>query len=203
MKSTRIFRCRLSLLLTAIFLLLGRPFLQAQVDSLRISTPIVHGKISLSNPIALVHKVRIKLEYRENQGGLVIGGSVNYFSPNENFGYQAFIEGRYYFKNTLKTPFAYGKFGYGNSTIMDFGLNTSGPYDYAFAGAGIGFSGNLGKRFFHEFNIGAKYCMGTNDFNQMYTNSFFYLIGAGTMIDCNYHIGLYLNPTYPSASYIK
>lgn len=171
---------------------------KGQYETEAKNTDFILSKLSISNPIALVHKTRLKLEFRQNQGGLVFGASINYITSSDNFGYQGFIEGRYYLANTLRSPFFYGKFGYGNSTVVDFDLDVEGPYDFAFVGGGFGMSRNLGKRFFHEFNVGAKYCFGAPDFNDAYMNSFFSWVGAGSLIDCNYHLGFYLNkPTIP------
>ena len=165
------------------------------------SHPLNH-KVSISNPLGAMAKVRMRYEIKGEKNGLLIAGSVNYFAIDNSLidstqqktkaGWQIYAEGRRYIEPN-KGVFFYGKLGKGQSAMYEYNLNYHGYYTYQFFGGGLGVSQNISRRFFYEINVGAKYVYGDNDFKANYQSSASNLIGVMSNFDINAHIGVYIN----------
>jgi hypothetical protein len=158
-------------------------------------------KVSLSNPLSAMAKVRMRYEIQRHNTGLLVAGSVNYFAIDNSgldstqhktkVGWQVYLEGRQYL-DERRSSFIYGKLGKGQSTMYDYSMNHHGYYTYSLVGGGYGRCIKMSPRFFFEFNVGAKYCFGNNEFTRDYRESAS-LVGAMSIIDLNMHLGLYLS----------
>jgi hypothetical protein len=183
-------------------LMFGYQWRNSSTKEKKVNSHPLNHKVSISNPVGAVAKVRLRYEIQGVKKGLLIGGSINYFAIDNSLidstqqktkaGWQLYAEGRRYIKPN-KGLFLYGKVGKGQSAIYEYTMNYHGYFNYQFFGGGIGVSQNISKRFFYEINLGAKYCYGDNDFQVNYGNSASNLFGVMSTIDMNAHIGMYLN----------
>lgn len=173
-------------------------------------------KISISNPLGAMAKVRLRYELHKYDKSLLLAGSVNYFALSSsgldstqhktNVGWQVYLEGRKYRENNNKS-FLYAKAGLGRSTLYDFAMNYNGYYSYNLLGAGFGYTERISPRFFYEYNFGAKWCYGDPTFNANYRTSASEILGVMSVVDANVHIGMYINsrlydPTLSEEDYI-
>jgi len=165
------------------------------------SLHLVNHKLSISNPLGAMAKVRLRYEVQKSNIGLVVGASVNYFALDNsgldstqqktNVGWQVYLEGRKYLENN-KGQFLYAKVGKGQSAMYDFTMNHHGYYPYNLVRGGFGIVQHISPRLFYECNLGAKYCFGSSEFNREY-HDVSQIIGVMSVIDLNIHFGFYLN----------
>ncbi len=148
-----------------------------------------------SNPLGLISKERLKLEYRFTSGHSIQVGAAFYYSFCP--GTQVFAEYRYYAKHEGQTDFFYyGKTGYGsaedNSSRKS---NASGVFDYALIGGGLGLHIRMGKksRFLFDLAGGLKTFKIFTPTTQFDDLGFFIITGPGSIMDINAHFGIRLS----------
>ncbi len=148
--------------------------------------------VHLSNPLGLVTKGGVKLQYRANNGHSFLAGYRKYwgFFP----GFQGAVEYHRYFRTWRRSEgFLYGRVGMGESgyTPKPYFSGWETPYNspmsYGFAGAGGGRRYNFGH-FFIEANVGLKYAWLLDDIKG-YNENLFYSLGPASLIDCSFHFG--------------
>lgn len=149
--------------------------------------------IHVSNPLSLMSKAGVKLQYRLNENHSVVAGYRTYygFFP----GYQSSVEYHHYYRTWERSEaFFYGKFLYGNSVYSPKPYYTGwdatyiDPGAYGALGAGLGKRYNFGP-FFIEANVGLKYTQILEKKSGINTN-LFYTLGPGSLVDCGLQLGL-------------
>ena len=183
-------------------LMFGYQWRNTKTKTKSANAPVLNHKISISNPLGAMAKVRLRYEIMGVKKGLLVAGSVNYFAIDNSLidstqqktkaGWQVYAEGRRYIEPN-KGLFLYGKVGKGQSAMYEYNLNYHGYYNYQFFGGGFGVSQNISRRIFYEINLGVKYVYGDNDFKANYQSSASNLIGVMSNFDVNAHIGIYIN----------
>lgn len=183
-------------------LMFGYQWRNTTTKEKKINSHPLNHKVSISNPLGAMAKVRMRYEIQGRKNGLLVAGSVNYFAIDNSLidstqqktkaGWQIYAEGRRYIEPE-KGVFLYGKAGKGQSAMYEYNLNYHGYYNYQFFGGGLGVSQNISRRFFYEINLGAKYVYGENDFKANYQSSASNLVGMMSKFDINAHIGVYIN----------
>lgn len=139
-----------------------------------------------SNPLGLISKERIKIEYHFNQqNSLSIAGAAYW---NFNQGQQVFLEYRRYSLNNnmyddTKQFFWYGKFGGGIS-----GNDANSKFIYSIFGGGLGWHRYLSDNFFIDIALGLKGSATTNNSSDD-NNLKFITIGPGSFLDVAFHLG--------------
>jgi hypothetical protein len=149
--------------------------------------------IYFSNPISLLSKGRIKIEWRIDQSDALQLSLAGYYAIFP--GSQESLEYRRYFRSpgVKSENFIYGKAGLGYNSTFQVNLFSNGPdYDpnnpgnYYLAGAGVGRHFNFGAKehFFLDLAAGFKYC-GTSG----HAAQLFYITGPGSTVDIHFHFG--------------
>lgn len=149
--------------------------------------------IHLTNPLSLLSKAGVKLQYRLNDNHSVLVGYRSYYGFFT--GYQGALEYHHYYRTWERSEsFFYGKFGVGEAAYTPKAYYTgwdatyNDPGGYGFLGAGMGKRYNFGP-FFIEANVGLKYTQ-LLDKRTNINNNLFYTMGPGSLIDCGLHFGL-------------
>jgi hypothetical protein len=149
--------------------------------------------IHLSNPLSLLSKAGVGLEYRLNMTHSVLLGYRWYwgFFP----GYQGSVEyHRYYRSFERSEAFVYARVGIGGATYAPkpyfSGWETpyNDPGGYLFAGAGAGKRYNFGP-FFIQGKVGLKYG-GLLEKKTNINDNLFYTTGPASLVDCSLQFGL-------------
>ncbi len=149
--------------------------------------------IHLSNPLSLLSKAGVGLEYRLNMTHSVLFGYQSYwgFFP----GAQGSVEyHRYYRSFDRSEAFVYARVGIGSATYAPkpYYSGWDAPYNdpggYLFAGAGAGKRYNFGP-FFMEGRVGLKYAGLLEKITNINEN-LFYTLGPGSLVDCSFHFGI-------------
>ena len=149
--------------------------------------------IHLSNPLGLMSKARIKIEYRLDDRNALLLSTTGYWGLCP--GLQGYVEYRNYHFVSRKTElFYYGKLGGGSGEEFGIDHGDTGPFTYALAGAGMGYHFNMGRsqRFFMDLAFGLKGCAKITATPNGDDFQFFYLTGPGSVADVNFHLGFKL-----------
>jgi hypothetical protein len=157
------------------------------------NTHIAGAQIAIyqSNPLGLITKERIKLEYRADDRNSVLLSLTQYWGLCP--GFQVFTEYRNYQQNSPKTEmFYYCKGGWGNGNEYGIAAGETGPFNYALAGGGVGLHFNLGasETFFFDMAGGLKAAIPLSAPGGSF--QFFYISGPGSVVDFNFHLGVQL-----------
>lgn len=151
-----------------------------------------HIAVHLSNPLGLIQKAGIKLEYRQAQTGLLVFATQYYGALPDYPGTQLGIEGRRYLMpkaGKRSDIFFYGKIlgGYQQERLAygeGFFNNMAVVAGYYYGlGAGIGTHINF-NHFFIEFNGGFKGVFSTTKQELP-----FYATGPGSIVDLHFNLG--------------
>ena len=146
--------------------------------------------IHLSNPLGLLSKARIKIEYRLDTRHALLLSTAGYWGWCP--GLQGYAEYRNYHFVTRRTElFYYGKLGGGAGVEFGIAHGDTGPFTYALAGAGMGYHFNMGRsqRFFMDLAFGLKGCQQITVAPEGNDLQFFYISGPGSVVDINFHFG--------------
>lgn len=147
-----------------------------------------------SNPLSLLSKERVKLEYNFNSKNSILASGALYWGLSP--GYQAFAEYRHYTRPRRSSEFFYyikGGQGHCNYTSGFYDRRDKGDaFSYILAGGGVGWHlyPFKSKVVFFDLAIGAKTCRSTSSSFDPYVS--FFNAGPGSVIDANFHIGIRL-----------
>lgn len=148
--------------------------------------------LHLYNPIGLIQKAGIKLEYRTHQMGFLLSGIQYYGSLPRYPGTQGGLECRYYLKNDNTTGHesflqAKGFAGYqqavaasGDGFFSRFEVPEGNYYGLGFGG-GRHFSY---RAFFVDLHAGLKFARSTVEQEQA-----FYITGPASVLDFHFNLG--------------
>jgi len=151
--------------------------------------------LHLSNPLGMVQKVGAKLEFRQNQTGLLFFVNQYYGNLPDYPGTQLGMEGRLYLIPALNKRsefFFYGKLLGGYQQEREAYGDSFFAHAYVPGGMYYGLGGGIGKHinfnhFFIEFNGGLKGILSTAKQELP-----FYLAGPGSIIDLHFNLGFQL-----------
>lgn len=171
------------LLITLSFVFLYMGFMYSQKSNFALH---------VYNPLGLFQKAGVKLEYRTNQSGFLLGAIQYYGTLPEYPGTQVGIEYRHY---SVSEPekrsenFFYAKALAGQQKHVTahgdgfFSVNEVLSGNYYGAGAGVGRHINFGH-FFFDLNAGLKAVASTVTQGQA-----FYITGPASVLDLHFNLG--------------